>query len=140
MLLAQGFKVLHIDEFKTLTWCPYCEEGKLEKFLHVKNPRPHQQIKWPVIMSYAVLRCKNVNCEGWVKNAMTGESCPRILNHDLAACLNFRHIVTGLWEHGKVPECFMHLQRTVDADEVAPDNGSRESPDNEPPAQRRRIE
>ncbi|PIA17163.1 hypothetical protein COEREDRAFT_41468, partial [Coemansia reversa NRRL 1564] len=27
MLIKQGFRVLHIDEFKTSTWCPYCGEG-----------------------------------------------------------------------------------------------------------------
>ncbi|PIA15286.1 hypothetical protein COEREDRAFT_44980, partial [Coemansia reversa NRRL 1564] len=42
MLIEQGFRVLHIEEFKMMTWCPYYGEGKLQKFLDVDNPRQHR--------------------------------------------------------------------------------------------------
>ncbi|PIA16376.1 hypothetical protein COEREDRAFT_43027, partial [Coemansia reversa NRRL 1564] len=98
MLIKQGFHVLQIDEFKISTWCLYCGEGQLQKFLDVDNPQLHIRDKTPVIKSHALLRFNNGKCEGWVVDSVTGQSCPRIINRDLSACLNFRHIVDGLWQ------------------------------------------
>ncbi|KAJ2616907.1 hypothetical protein H4S08_000579, partial [Coemansia sp. RSA 1365] len=132
MLIEQGFQVLLIDEFKTSTWCPYCKEEQLQKFLDVDNPQPQRRAERPVIKSHAVLRCNYVKCIGRVVDSVTGQSCPRIINCDLAACLNFRHIVDRLREHGCVPEHFMRSRR-ADTVPVA-------VPDDEPPAQHRRTE
>ncbi|PIA16307.1 hypothetical protein COEREDRAFT_42824, partial [Coemansia reversa NRRL 1564] len=123
MLIEQGIRILHIDELKTSTWCLYCGEKQLKKFFDVDNPRPHRRDKTPVIKSHAVLRCNKIKCEGRVVNSTTGQSCPRIINRDLAACLNFRHIVDGLREHGSVPECFMRPRHIGNVLAMAPDNG-----------------
>ncbi|PIA18188.1 hypothetical protein COEREDRAFT_6922 [Coemansia reversa NRRL 1564] len=122
MLIKQGFRILHIDELKTLTWCLYCEEGNPQKFLDVDNLRPHRQAETPVIESHAFLRFNNGKYEGWVVNSMTGRSCPRIINRDIAVCLNFRHIVDELREHGSVFERFMRPRRAGNVPAAAPDD------------------
>ncbi|PIA13051.1 hypothetical protein COEREDRAFT_49948, partial [Coemansia reversa NRRL 1564] len=123
MLIKQGFRILHIDEFKTSTcYTPYCGEGKFQKFLDFDNPRQHRRSETPVIKSHAALRFNNGKCEGRVVNSTTGRSCPRIINRDLAAWLSFRHIVDELQEHGSVPERFMRPRRVGNVPVVAPDD------------------
>ncbi|PIA16134.1 hypothetical protein COEREDRAFT_43430, partial [Coemansia reversa NRRL 1564] len=124
MLIEQGFRVLRIDEFKTSTWCLYCGEEKLEKFIDDNNPRPHRRAETPVIRSHAVLCFNNIKCIGRMIDYVTGWLCPRIIDRDLAACLNFRHIVDRLREHGSVSEHFMHPRRAGNVLAVAPDDGS----------------
>ncbi|PIA13975.1 hypothetical protein COEREDRAFT_47787, partial [Coemansia reversa NRRL 1564] len=103
--------------------CLYCGEGKLEKFVDVDNLRQHKQEERPVIKSHAVLHCNNVKCIGQVIDFVAGQSCPRIINHDLAACINFRHIVDGLREHGSVPEHFMRPRHASNVPAAASDDG-----------------
>ncbi|KAJ2795480.1 hypothetical protein H4R20_005864 [Coemansia guatemalensis] len=134
MLIKHGFRVFHIDEFKTSTWCPYCGEGTLEKFLDVENPRPHRRAKMPVITSHAVLCCNNDNCVGRPVDTMTGNSVKRIINRDLAACMNFKNIVDGLRNNGSVPERFVRQQRAANVPAVTSNSNGREAPDDEPPA------
>ncbi|KAJ2823975.1 hypothetical protein IWW50_003550 [Coemansia erecta] len=105
MLKRLGFRVYHIDEYKTSTWCPFCKDAELEKFLPVDNPHEHQRPK----------------CD---TNIETGDQWQRILNHDLAAVLNFQHIVEGLWTDGTVPDQFCRSRPETTG----------------PPAQQRRIE
>ncbi|KAJ2860786.1 hypothetical protein FB639_005584, partial [Coemansia asiatica] len=125
MLLAHGFHVLLIDKFQMPTWCLYCEEGWLEMFLQLNNPWPERQAKQPIITSHAVLHCLNVNCIGQVDHPITGKSCLHILNCDLAACLNFWHIVNGLWDDGSKPKHFECLMHTDDAPAAAQDGGGK---------------
>ncbi|KAJ2606244.1 hypothetical protein EV177_005955 [Coemansia sp. RSA 1804] len=117
--------------------CPYCETGKLEKFLKVGNPRPHCRGVRPVIMSHAVLRCENVTCIGRVAYRQSDLMHPRCLNRDLAAAMNFRHIANGLQQNGAVPERFQRGNRVRDNAAVL-DNGEMSS--DGPPAQRRRTD
>ncbi|PIA19255.1 hypothetical protein COEREDRAFT_37625, partial [Coemansia reversa NRRL 1564] len=124
MLIKQGFRVLHIDEFKTSMWCPYCGEGQLKKFLDVDNPRQHKQEETPAIKSHTVLHGNNVKCIKQVVDSVTGRLCPRIINHDLDACINFRHIVNGLREHGSVPESLVHPRHVGNVPAAAPDDGA----------------
>ncbi|PIA17502.1 hypothetical protein COEREDRAFT_40727, partial [Coemansia reversa NRRL 1564] len=56
----------------------------------------------------------------------------RIIDRDLATCLNFRHIVDRLREHGSVPERFMGPIRAGNVPAAAPDDG--------PPMRRQRTE
>ncbi|KAJ2828827.1 hypothetical protein IWW50_001185 [Coemansia erecta] len=124
MLKRLGFRVYHIDEYKTSTWCPFCKDAELEKFLPVDNPREHQRPSRPIIKSIAVLRCSNANCLEQDTNIGTGDQQRRILNRDLAAVLNFQHIVEGLRTDGTVPDQFCRSRPETTG----------------PPAQRRRIE
>ncbi|KAJ2078524.1 hypothetical protein H4R24_004410 [Coemansia sp. RSA 988] len=132
MLIEQGFHVLCINEFRTSKLCPYCREGQLEKFLDVDNPRPHRRTETPVIQSHAVLRCNNGKCKGRVANPAGDGTVPRILNRDLAACMNFKHTVDGLREHGIVLRRFRRTRRAGDVSAAAPDDG--------PPTRRQRTE
>ncbi|KAJ2807082.1 hypothetical protein H4R20_001424 [Coemansia guatemalensis] len=103
------------------------------------NPRPHRRAETPLIKSHAILRCNNVTCEGRPVNSTTGDTVHRIINRDLAACMNFRHIVKGLRDHGSVPERFTRPGRAGDVPAVAP-NGGGMAPDDGPPARRQRTE
>ncbi|KAJ2655655.1 hypothetical protein IWW48_005431 [Coemansia sp. RSA 1200] len=137
MLVKLGFHLLHIDEYLTSTMCPYCETGKLKKFLQVDNPRPHRRGVQPVIMSHAVLRCENVTCIERVADGQSDLMHPRCLNRDLAAAMNFRHIANGLQQNGAVPERFQRGNRVRD-NVVVP--GNSEVPPDGPPAQRRHTD
>ncbi|KAJ2883446.1 hypothetical protein FB639_002171 [Coemansia asiatica] len=134
MLLAHSFHILFINKFQMSTWCPYCKEGQLEKLLQVDNLQPERWAEQPIITSHAVLYCPNVNCIGWVDHPITSKSCLHILNCDLAACLNFWHIVNGLQDDGSKPEHFECLTHTDDAPAAAQDGGS-EAAGEEHPAQ-----
>ncbi|KAJ2664053.1 hypothetical protein IWW48_001065 [Coemansia sp. RSA 1200] len=137
MLVKLGFRLLHIDEYLTSTMCPYCETGKLKKFLQVGNPRPHRRGVRPVIASHAVLRCENVTCIGRVADGQSDLMHPRCLNRDLAAAMNFRHIANGLQQNGAVPERFQRSNRVRDNAAVL-NNG--EVPPDGSPAQCRRTD
>ncbi|KAJ2663200.1 hypothetical protein IWW48_001521, partial [Coemansia sp. RSA 1200] len=130
MLVKLGFRLLHIDEYLTPTMCPYCETGKLKKFLQVGNPRPHRRSVQPVITSHAVLRCENITCIGRVADGQSDLMHPRCLNRDLAAAMNFRHIANGLQKNGAVPERFQRGNRVRD-NAAVPDN-SEVPPDGSP--------
>ncbi|KAJ2228789.1 hypothetical protein IWW45_006466, partial [Coemansia sp. RSA 485] len=108
------------------------------KSFPVENPRPLQRDRWPVITSHALLRCNSVACIG----RMAGDDSTDLLsvrhtNRDLAAVLNFQHIVRGLRLNSKVPERFQRPKRARNA-VAAPIDGNAAL--NEPPAQRQRTE
>jgi hypothetical protein len=44
MLKKNGFIVYSVNEYKTSSYCPTCE-NELEKFKTVPNPRPYQRKK-----------------------------------------------------------------------------------------------
>ncbi|KAJ2230697.1 hypothetical protein H4R99_004779, partial [Coemansia sp. RSA 1722] len=89
----------------TSTLCPYCKTGRLKKSFPVENPRPLCQDKWPIITSRALLRCNSVTCIGRMAGGdSTDLLSVRHTNRDLAAVLNFQHIVRGLRLNSKVPE------------------------------------
>ncbi|KAJ2546529.1 hypothetical protein EV175_005564, partial [Coemansia sp. RSA 1933] len=91
MLQQQGFKVYLLDEYHTSKTCPACIKGSLTTFKHVKNPRPYQ------------------------RNARPQVICHGLLN--LAAVLNFRHILNSLCENGAKPPWFMHSAPKDDDDD-----------------------
>ncbi|PIA13347.1 hypothetical protein COEREDRAFT_49355, partial [Coemansia reversa NRRL 1564] len=90
----------------------------------VNNPRPHRRAETPVIKSHVVLLCNNVKCIERTVGSVTGQSCPRIINHDLAACLNLRYIVDGLREHDSASKRFMRPRRASNVPAAAPDDGT----------------
>ena len=56
--LANYFKIITVDEYKTSQTCYNCE-NKLENFQLRENPRPYKEGNHFV---HSLLRCKNVNC------------------------------------------------------------------------------
>ncbi|KAJ2725287.1 hypothetical protein GGI07_001420 [Coemansia sp. Benny D115] len=97
MLIRQGFRDLLIGGLRTSTMCPYCHTSRLEKFLLVENPRLHGRDVRPTITSHALLRCNSATCIGRVADSNTDiPPRARCLNRDLAALLNFQHIINGL--------------------------------------------
>ncbi|KAG1505783.1 hypothetical protein G6F52_012054 [Rhizopus delemar] len=55
MLKRNGFVVYLINEYKTSSHCPACE-NELEKFKTVPNPRPYQRKKKPDVLCNGLLR------------------------------------------------------------------------------------
>ncbi|KAG1137810.1 hypothetical protein G6F37_012511 [Rhizopus arrhizus] len=68
MLKKNGFVVYLINEYKTSSHCPTCE-NELEKFKIVANPRPYQRKKKPDVLCNGLLRCKSLSC---LKQQTTG--------------------------------------------------------------------
>ncbi|KAI7861397.1 hypothetical protein BDF14DRAFT_1738809 [Spinellus fusiger] len=56
ILKKEGFKLYLINEFKTSSLCPECKFSPLEKFKHVKNPRPYQRTEMPKVKCHGLLR------------------------------------------------------------------------------------
>ncbi|KAG0822352.1 hypothetical protein G6F18_011401 [Rhizopus arrhizus] len=62
MLKKNGFVVYLINEYKTSSHCPTCE-NELEKFKTVPNPRPYQRKKKPDVLCNGLLRNKKKTLE-----------------------------------------------------------------------------
>ncbi|GAA5800581.1 hypothetical protein HPULCUR_006017 [Helicostylum pulchrum] len=104
-MLRKGFKVYLLDEFKTSSLCSSCKDGtNLEKFKEVKTPRPFRRTKNPTVICYGLLRCTNEDCLQDSKESLVHR---RFYNRDMAATLNFRHILFSLRENGIRPERFL---------------------------------
>ncbi|KAG1148851.1 hypothetical protein G6F37_008979 [Rhizopus arrhizus] len=93
MLKKNGFVVYLINEDKTSSHCPTCE-NELEKFKTVPNPRPYQRKKKPDMPCNGLLRCKSLSC---LKQQATGIK---------VAVLNFLKILNSLRKTGKRPSPF----------------------------------
>ncbi|KAI9269577.1 hypothetical protein EDC94DRAFT_639311 [Helicostylum pulchrum] len=105
MLRKEGFKVYLLNEFETSSLCPSCKDGTtLEKFKEVKNPRPFRRTRNPTVICHGLLRCTNENCLQDSKEFLVRR---RFYNRDMAATLNFRHILFSLRENGIRPERFV---------------------------------
>ncbi|KAI9270016.1 hypothetical protein EDC94DRAFT_334909 [Helicostylum pulchrum] len=105
MLRKEGFKVYLLDEFKTSSLCPSCKDGTtLEKFKEVKNPKPFRRTRNPTVTCHGLLRCTNENCLQDNKESLVRR---RFYDRDMAATLNFRHILFSLRENGIRPESFV---------------------------------
>ncbi|KAG1491973.1 hypothetical protein G6F54_009637 [Rhizopus delemar] len=101
MLKKNGFVVYLINEYKTSSHCPTCE-NELEKFKTVPNPRPYQRKKKPDVLCNGLLRCKGLSC---LKQQTTGIK-RRLWNRDQAAVLNFLKILSSLRKTGEHPSLF----------------------------------
>jgi hypothetical protein len=56
VLTKEGFQVYLLDEFRTSSLCPSCQNGKLKTFKKVQNPRPYQREKYPITDRHGLLR------------------------------------------------------------------------------------
>ncbi|KAG1392031.1 hypothetical protein G6F60_012263 [Rhizopus arrhizus] len=61
MLKKNVFVAYLINEYKTSSHCPTCE-NELEKFKPVPNPRPYQRKKKPDVLCNGLLRRKSLSC------------------------------------------------------------------------------
>ncbi|KAG1161797.1 hypothetical protein G6F37_002742 [Rhizopus arrhizus] len=109
MLGKEGFRMYLLDKFRTSSLCPSCQNRELEKFKKVQNPRPYQREKYPIADRHGLLRCKNQQCLKVVTSTIEATAkiplC-RLWNRDIAAILNFRHILFSLRANGERPERF----------------------------------
>ncbi|KAG1366183.1 hypothetical protein G6F61_013251 [Rhizopus arrhizus] len=116
MLAKEGFQVYLLDEFRTSSLCPSCQNGELETFKKVQNPRPYQREKYPVVDRHGLLRCKNQQCLKAVMSTIeTTDKAPlrRLWNRDMAATLNFRQILFSLRANGERPERFCRSKKPL---------------------------
>ncbi|KAJ2654856.1 hypothetical protein IWW48_005860 [Coemansia sp. RSA 1200] len=118
-----GFRLLMIREAFTSTWCPHCEDGRLERYKWVSNPRPWMYKRHPTVMCHGLLRCPaptRLDENG----KETGRR--RHYNRDLAAVLNFRLIAESLAEGKGSPSAFA----TAPTPTAAPDPTASQPTDN----------
>ncbi|KAJ2503561.1 hypothetical protein GGH96_000121 [Coemansia sp. RSA 1972] len=128
LLKRAGFDVYLIDEYLASKTCPICEE-RISTFHKVRNPRPFQRSKRPMVKCHGLLGCQSQTCmeffdtyqrgylgkkedekkdekEGEKEDEKKGGVKWRLWNRDLAAVLNFKKILFSLRETGTVPSCF----------------------------------
>ncbi|KAG1560453.1 hypothetical protein G6F49_002680 [Rhizopus delemar] len=116
MLAKEGFQVYLLDEFRTFSLCPSCQNGELETFKKVQNPRPYQREKYPVVDRHGLLRCKNQQClKAVTSTTEAADKVPlrRLWNRDMAATLNFRQILFSLRANGERPERFCRSKKSL---------------------------
>ncbi|KAG1558248.1 hypothetical protein G6F49_004678 [Rhizopus delemar] len=109
MLAKEGFQVYLLDEFRTSSLCPSCQNGELETFKKVQDPRPYQRENYPIADRHGLLRYKNQQCLKAVTSTIEAtDKVPlrRLWNRDIAATLNFRRILFSLRANGDRPERF----------------------------------
>ncbi|KAG1052407.1 hypothetical protein G6F43_005459 [Rhizopus delemar] len=100
----------------TSSLCPSCQNGELETFKKVQDPRPYQREKYSVVDRHGLLRCKNQQCLKVVTSTIEATdkvALRRLWNRDMAATLNFRHIFFSLRANGERPERFCKSKKPV---------------------------
>ncbi|KAJ2499289.1 hypothetical protein GGH96_003657 [Coemansia sp. RSA 1972] len=127
LLKRGGFDVYLIDEYLTSKTCPNCF-GQLSNMHYVPNPRLFRRRNRPEVKCHGLLGCPSQTCgeffkpydkkrgylgkeEGEKKDKSEGNFHRKLGNRDLAAVLNFRHILFSLQETGMVPTRFQRGQR-----------------------------
>ncbi|KAJ1977929.1 hypothetical protein H4R35_002101 [Dimargaris xerosporica] len=96
-LQQHGFKVYLLDEHKTSKVCPTCCVGRLQAFKAIPNPRPFKRAAMPPVRCHGLLKCTNETClAARATDTVNASPRSRLWNRDLAAVLNFRHILVGL--------------------------------------------
>ncbi|CEI89478.1 hypothetical protein RMCBS344292_03833 [Rhizopus microsporus] len=124
-----GFQVFLIDEYKASRRCPICHNESLHTFHNVPNPRPYRRQRYPTVICHGLLRCTNPYC----RPTMAAPDRYRLWNRDVAACLNYMHILRGLRRNGMVPDRFRRVA-------VAPTRRRRRVDDQEQPRTRIRLD
>ncbi|ORE06194.1 hypothetical protein BCV72DRAFT_329388, partial [Rhizopus microsporus var. microsporus] len=90
LLKKHGLQVYLINEYKTSRCCSTCHNESLRTFRRVSNPRLCQH------------ECTNL----YYRPTMAAPDRYRLWNKDVAACLNYLHILRGLRRNGMVPHRF----------------------------------
>ncbi|KAJ1996209.1 hypothetical protein EDC05_000099 [Coemansia umbellata] len=111
------------DEYETPKKFSACCTGKLETLKCVSSPRPFHRATMPTVRCYELLECFNESCLEFVTSDCAALSPrPRLWSCDLAVVMSFRHVLFGLWENDKIPECFLCgniTAQTVDGQQSA---------------------
>ena len=81
-----GFRVLLLDEYRTSSSCPDCQENIQKTNLKHVNPRPWQRQSREKIFLHGLLECESMQC----KSECDGQT--RKWNRDVLAVCNFRRI------------------------------------------------
>ncbi|KAJ2278596.1 hypothetical protein GGH14_002975 [Coemansia sp. RSA 370] len=132
LLKRGGFTVYLVNEYLTSKTCPNCE-GRISTFLKVPNPRPFRRHIQPEAKCHELLGCQSQTCmeffdtysrgylgekkgemEDESKGEKKGNVKRKLWNRDLAAVLNFRHILFSLRETGTVPTCFQRQKQPIE--------------------------
>ncbi|KAG1168780.1 hypothetical protein G6F70_008920 [Rhizopus microsporus] len=95
LLKKHGFQVFLIDKYKTSRCCPTCHNESLHTFRSVPNSRSYRRQQYPTVIYHGLLI-----------PAMAAPDRYRLWNRDVAACLNYMHILRGLRRNGMVPDRF----------------------------------
>ncbi|KAJ2719480.1 hypothetical protein H4S00_003476 [Coemansia sp. D1744] len=121
LLKRAGFEVYLIKEYLTSKTCPNCN-GRLANTRYVPNPRPWKERIQPKVKCHGLLSCQSEEClksidksEGESEDEKEDEKKEKVQrwwNRDLAAVLNFRHILFSLRETGIAPTRFQRKQPT----------------------------
>ncbi|ORE05715.1 hypothetical protein BCV72DRAFT_208730, partial [Rhizopus microsporus var. microsporus] len=112
LLKKRGFQVFLIDEYKASRCCPACHSESRHMFRRVPNPQPYQRERYSTVVCHDRYR---------------------LWNRDVAACLNYLHILRGLRLNGMVPHRFHGVT-------VAPTRRRRRADGQEQPRTRRRTD
>ncbi|KAJ2701518.1 hypothetical protein FB645_004620, partial [Coemansia sp. IMI 203386] len=115
MLRQQGFEVYLLDQYLTLKTCPKCSQKSLENFRYARNPRPRKRSKYPTVRVHGLLRCASEACTKVFIRDGEQTKWHRMWNRDLAAMLNFKTILEGLYKNRKVPDQFQRPGRPIAA-------------------------
>ncbi|KAG1323973.1 hypothetical protein G6F62_009359 [Rhizopus arrhizus] len=107
MLAKEGFQVYLLDEFRTSSLYPSCQNGELEMFKKVQNPRPYRREKHPIVDRHD-LKVVTSTIEAIIKFPLR-----RLWNSDMAATLNFRHILFSLRANGERPKRFCRSKKPL---------------------------
>ncbi|KAJ1718129.1 hypothetical protein LPJ61_006827, partial [Coemansia biformis] len=101
MLHKHRFAVCLVNEYMMSKTCPACL-GCLERFKDVPNPCLGSWDNNPIVCCHGLLHCQNIDCLGDLTKADgTVVQCRQLWNWDMAAVLNFQHILFGLHANGK---------------------------------------
>ncbi|KAG1054545.1 hypothetical protein G6F43_003446 [Rhizopus delemar] len=114
--VKEGFLVYLLDEFRISSLCPSYQNGELETFKKVQKPRPYQREKYPIADRHGHLRCKNQQCLKVVTSTIEATAkvpLRRLWNCDIAATLNFRHILFSLRANSERPERFCRSKKSL---------------------------
>ncbi|KAJ1755377.1 hypothetical protein LPJ54_007013, partial [Coemansia sp. RSA 1824] len=106
---------------------------RISTFLKVPNPRPFRRHIQPEVKCHGLLGCqsqtymeffdtysrgylgeKKDKGEDKSKGEKKGNFKRKLWNRDLAAVLNFRHILFSLRETGTVPTCFQRQKQPIE--------------------------
>ncbi|KAJ1730046.1 hypothetical protein LPJ61_003227 [Coemansia biformis] len=110
MLRCHGLPVYLLNEHKTSSICPKCCTGDLEKFLEVDNPCKWRRHERPKVICHGLLRCMNRDPAAHKDKHGKPLEGARCWNCDMAAALNFVHILRSVRTTGQVPERFRRAQ------------------------------
>ncbi|ORE08175.1 hypothetical protein BCV72DRAFT_324652, partial [Rhizopus microsporus var. microsporus] len=105
LLKKHMFQVYLIDEYKASRCCPTCHNESLHTFRCVPNPQPYQCERYPAVACHGLLRCANLYC----RPAIAAPDRYRLWNRDVAACLNYVHILRELRLNGMIPHKFCRV-------------------------------